>query len=86
MLFLYKLLFFSQVALIVAQSRDRKNRLSGILLTSLSQGLQRVAVAAKKMKGNKLNRPFPSCLKPLFQIEAKCRALDMKILFLFSCE
>ncbi|CAH3149874.1 unnamed protein product [Porites lobata] len=38
------------VALIVAQSRDRKNRLSGILLTSLSQGLQRVAVAAKKMK------------------------------------
>ena len=50
----FKLLFFSQVALIVAQSRDRKNRLSGILLTSLSQGLQRVAVAAKKMKGNKV--------------------------------
>ncbi|CAH3042058.1 unnamed protein product [Porites evermanni] len=40
------------VALIVAQSRDRKNRLSGILLTSLSQGLQRVAVAAKKMKAS----------------------------------
>lgn len=38
------------VALIVAQSRDRKNRLSGILLTSLGQGLKRVAVAAKNMK------------------------------------
>jgi len=38
------------VALIVAQSRDRQNRLSGIRLTSLSQGLRRVCVAAKKMK------------------------------------
>jgi len=38
------------VALIVAQSRDRQNRLSGIILTSLSLGLQRIAVAAKKMK------------------------------------
>ncbi|XP_078362236.1 chromodomain-helicase-DNA-binding protein 1-like isoform X2 [Oculina patagonica] len=38
------------VALIVAQSRDRQNRLSGIILTSLSQGLQRIAVVAKKMK------------------------------------
>lgn len=42
-----------QVALIVAQSRDRQNRLSGIILTSLSLGLQRIAVAAKKMKGNR---------------------------------
>lgn len=38
------------VALIVAQSRDRQNRLSGIKLTSLSLGLKRIAVAAKKMK------------------------------------
>ena len=45
------LAFVLQVALIVAQSRDRQNRLSGIILTSLSLGLQRIAVAAKKMKG-----------------------------------
>ncbi|XP_027059374.1 chromodomain-helicase-DNA-binding protein 1-like isoform X2 [Pocillopora damicornis] len=38
------------VALIVAQSRDRQNRLSGIKLTSLSLGLKRIALAAKKMK------------------------------------
>ena len=45
------LVFAPQVALIVAQSRDRQNRLSGIILTSLGLGLQRIAVAAKKMKG-----------------------------------
>ena len=48
----------SQVALIVAQSRDRQNRLSGIKLTSLGQGLQRIAVAAKKMKGNKKRKRY----------------------------
>ncbi|XP_044168802.1 chromodomain-helicase-DNA-binding protein 1-like [Acropora millepora] len=37
------------VALIVAQSRDRKNQLSAILLTSLSEGLRRVSLAAKRM-------------------------------------
>ena len=40
------------MALIVAQSRDRKNQLSGILLTSLSQALMRVSSAAKKLKGD----------------------------------
>ena len=28
-----------------------------------------------------LNGPFPSCPKPLFQSEAKCEAIDMKIVF-----
>ncbi|XP_074636907.1 chromodomain-helicase-DNA-binding protein 1-like [Acropora palmata] len=37
------------VALIVAHSRDRKNQLSAILLTSLSEGLRRVSLAAKRM-------------------------------------
>ena len=27
------------------------------------------------------NRPFLSCLKPLFQIEAKCQAIDTKMIF-----
>ncbi|XP_070567712.1 chromodomain-helicase-DNA-binding protein 1-like [Ptychodera flava] len=36
------------VALIVAQHRDRQNRLSGIKLLALSQGLQRVYKEAKK--------------------------------------
>lgn len=31
------------------------------------------------------NRPFPSSLKPLFQSEAECEAIDLKmIFFLFS--
>lgn len=50
--FVHKITILPQVALIVAQSRDRKNRLSGIQLTGLSQGLKRVAMAAKKMKGS----------------------------------
>ena len=28
-----------------------------------------------------INRPFASCPKPLFHNEAKCEAIDMKILF-----
>ena len=27
------------------------------------------------------NRPFPSSLKPLFQSEAECEAIDLKIIF-----
>ena len=41
-----------QLALIVAQHRDRKNILSGIKLTALSHGLQRVYKAAKHKRGN----------------------------------
>ena len=26
-------------------------------------------------------RPFPSCLKPLFQSKAKCEAIDLKMIF-----
>ena len=28
-----------------------------------------------------INRPFPSCPKPLFHNEAKCEAIDMKTIF-----
>ena len=27
------------------------------------------------------NTSFPSCFKPLFESEAKCRAIDMKVIF-----
>ena len=30
-----------------------------------------------------INSPFPSFLKPLFQSEAKCKAIDMKMIFYF---
>ena len=40
-----------QLALIVAQSRDRNGVLSPINLTALNDGLRRVALQAKKMKG-----------------------------------
>ena len=29
----------------------------------------------------RMNRPFSSCLKLLFQTEAKCEAIDMKVIF-----
>ena len=29
-----------------------------------------------------LKRPFPSCREALFQIEAKCKAIDMKIIII----
>ena len=28
-----------------------------------------------------INRPFASCPKPLFHNEAKCEAIDMKVIF-----
>ena len=28
-----------------------------------------------------INRPFASCPKPLFHNEAKCEAIDMKLIF-----
>ena len=40
-----------QLALIVAQSREADGRLSGIKLSALGTGLQRVARQARKMKG-----------------------------------
>ena len=30
-----------------------------------------------------LKRPFPSCREALFRIEAKCKAIDMKIIIIF---
>ena len=40
-----------QVALVVAQRRESGGRLSGIKLSALSIGLQRVAKMARKKKG-----------------------------------
>ena len=42
-----------QVALVVAQRRESGGRLSGIKLSALSIGLQRVAKMARKKKGKK---------------------------------
>ena len=33
---------------------------------------------------HKSNRPLLSCHKPLFQIEAKCKAADMKMIFILA--
>ncbi|XP_061593050.1 chromodomain-helicase-DNA-binding protein 1-like isoform X2 [Cololabis saira] len=41
-----------QLALIVAQQRDRSNNLSGIFLTALDEGLKKIYVAAKKCKAS----------------------------------
>ena len=40
-----------QMALVVAQCREGEGRLSGIKLSALSTGLQRVAKLAKRRKG-----------------------------------
>ena len=42
--------------MIVAQHRDRHNNLSGIKLSALSQGLQRVYKAAKKCAGENIQK------------------------------
>ncbi|KAK2835916.1 hypothetical protein Q5P01_016400 [Channa striata] len=41
-----------QLALIVAQQRDKANNLSGILLTALDEGLKKIYVAAKRHKAS----------------------------------
>ncbi|XP_070688017.1 chromodomain-helicase-DNA-binding protein 1-like [Pempheris klunzingeri] len=41
-----------QLALIVAQQRDKANNLSGILLTALDEGLKRIHAAAKRNKAS----------------------------------
>ncbi|XP_042339987.1 chromodomain-helicase-DNA-binding protein 1-like isoform X2 [Plectropomus leopardus] len=41
-----------QLALIVAQQRDRANNLSGILLTALDEGLKKIYAAAKRHKAS----------------------------------
>ncbi|KAM9357554.1 chromodomain-helicase-DNA-binding protein 1-like [Symphorus nematophorus] len=41
-----------QLALIVAQQRDRANNLSGILLTALDEGLKKIYAAAKRNKAS----------------------------------
>lgn len=45
-----------QLALIVAQERDRANNLSGIHLSALDEGLKKIYVAAKKRKGESKGR------------------------------
>lgn len=58
-----------QLALIVAQQRDKGGNLSGIRLTALEEGLKKIYAAAKKNKGtvkhlfNKdLSAPLSCCL------------------------
>ncbi|MEQ2225101.1 Chromodomain-helicase-DNA-binding protein 1-like [Ilyodon furcidens] len=49
-----------QLALIVAQQRDKANNLSGILLSALEEGLKKIYSAAKKNSGmekHKTNKP-----------------------------
>ncbi|XP_068449073.1 chromodomain-helicase-DNA-binding protein 1-like isoform X2 [Clinocottus analis] len=41
-----------QLALIVAQRRDKNNKLSGILLTALDDGLKKICAAAKRSKAS----------------------------------
>ena len=38
-------------------------------------------IGENPLQGSSSNRLFPSCLKPLFQSEAKSEAIDMKIIF-----
>lgn len=49
-----------QLALIVAQRRDKAHNLSGILLTALDEGLKKIYVAARRKKGNVSSEEAPS--------------------------
>lgn len=47
----FHLLPVTQLALIVAQQRDKANNLSGIFLSALDEGLKKIYKAAKRTKG-----------------------------------
>ena len=51
-----------------------------LYVEQLSHG--KVAPRCWPLQSVKSNRPFPSCLKPLFQGEAKCEAIDTKMVFI----
>ena len=42
---------FPQLGLIIAQTRDRRNRLSGIKLAALQEGLEKVYHKARQLRG-----------------------------------
>lgn len=50
-----------QLAVIVAQERDRANNLSGIHLSALDGGLKKIYVAAKKRKGERKEGAASHC-------------------------
>lgn len=50
-----------QLALIVAQERDRANNLSGIHLSALDEGLKKIYVAARKRKGESKEEAASHC-------------------------
>ena len=50
---------------------------SFMFLHKISTQVAYVTVALQFFK-----RPFPSCMKPLFQSEAKCKTIDMKMSFI----
>ncbi|TKS75009.1 Chromodomain-helicase-DNA-binding protein 1-like [Collichthys lucidus] len=69
-----------QLALIVAQQRDKGGNLSGIRLTALEEGLKKIYAAAKKNKGtvkrlfNKdLSAPLSCCLVLLKSSQHACQ-------------
>ncbi|MEQ2269866.1 Chromodomain-helicase-DNA-binding protein 1-like [Xenotaenia resolanae] len=52
-----------QLALIVAQQRDKANNLSGILLSALEEGLKKIYSAAKKNSGMEKHKTNKTCNK-----------------------
>ena len=69
----------------VSSGFSENNCLWGLLSLAGSQNLAQVDLILYLPEADycylPIKRPFPSCLKPLFQREAKCGAIDMKISF-----
>ena len=56
---------------------DRQTKLTYFMLLTST----RITSARDEVLGTFENRPFPSSIKSLFQSEAKCEAIDMKMIF-----
>ena len=69
----------------VSSGFSENNCLWGLLSLAGSQNLAQVDLILYLPEADycylPIKRPFPSCLKPLFQREAKCGAIDMKMSF-----
>ena len=54
---------------------------NGFILATIFFG-QKMEINFLHFYVNTSNKPFPSCPKPLFQSQAKCETIDMKMFFI----
>ena len=69
---------------ILATSKSAGKKRWTSLANTLDKGRCDNRVEWEKRRTEKIFRSFPCCPKPLFQSEAKCEAIDMKMSFILN--